>query len=432
MKRWMGLLFALLALLAGSGHAMAESVLCVAAEGCAALLNADGDELVPPGVYDDLFCVAEGARFALGTQMEAGMRYALGDAQGNLLTESLYGMLQAAGDVILFRQDGLYGAMDFEGKILIPAEYTQLVRSGPDGYLAIETDPNDNDANEIFRLTSDGEKRSTGVLSAKGLEAFGDGRMPFQNPNTELYGYLDEKGSVAIEAKFESAGSFQNGLARASMDGALGVIGVDGEWRIAPEYDYLEIGGVIVGLVGREQCVVYDENCAELFRIEGVKLEAALVGSCPIVMEGDDMRAYSSDGRVLFETDRHSTVLPGLEDQLILSDGQWGEACVSLVNGDGARLERRDQHLIPLDGDRYAFVRMNAAAYYSELLDEVRYSVNYESLRFGMIDSAGNEILPAEYLEIRALGAKRYLLVTEDGLQAVDGDGDVIWEYAKE
>ena len=75
---------------------------------------------------------------------------------------------------------------------------------------------------------------------------------------------------------------------------------------------------------------------------------------------------------------------------------------------------------------------MNVAAYYSEALDEKRYSCDYDSLRWGMIDSAGNEILPVEYTEIRALGQNRFLTIGESGLQVMDGDGNVIWSLIEE
>ena len=74
---------------------------------------------------------------------------------------------------------------------------------------------------------------------------------------------------------------------------------------------------------------------------------------------------------------------------------------------------------------------MNAAAYFSDALEEVRYSCDYDSLRCGMTDAAGTEILPAEYMEIRALGENRFLAVAEDHLRVVDGDGNVIWSQAK-
>lgn len=420
-----------LACLTGMGAAQAEELLCISVEDGAALLTADGREIVAPGEWSDAFRLTED-RYALGVQTEAGMRYALCGREGQPITAAVYEMLSASGTAILFRQDGLYGAMDADGNLLVEAQYTQLTPAG-EGFFAMTDDPFDEDADEIFRITAEGEVLGTGVSTDEGLSSFVDDRMPFQNPRNERYGYINTEGEVAIKAQFETAGGFCNGLARVSKNGFLGVINADGEWLIEPEYDYLEIGEeVILALYGRECVIAFDMDCRELFRIEGTKLEAAVVGGCPVVLEDDVLRVYTAQGDELFETDPQSTLTAGLEGQLILSDGDWGASCVSLVSAQGVRAERTDQHLIPLSDGRYAFIKMNVAAYHSEALDEVRYSCDYESLRYGMIDSEGNEILPAEYTEIRALGQNRFLAIDESGLRMVDGGGNVIWSLMEE
>ena len=432
MRRWKkGLLFAVVWLTA-MGSVRAEP-LCVVAEDCAALLAEDGSQIVAPGEFGDVFCVAEGERYALGLETDAGMRYALCDETGALLTESLYSMFYASEDSIIFRQDGLYGEMDFDGGVRVNPEYTQLATAGENGYLAMKANPYDEDADEIFLLTKEGEEIATGVRTDEGLRPLRNDRMPFQDPRTEKFGYIDGTGKVVIEAVLETAGDFDGGKARASVNGKLGLIGVDGEWMILPGYDYLETGGeVTVGLIGREKFVVFDENCREIFSHEGSNLEAALVGGYPVLLDGDVMKVYHIDGTVLLETAADATVSRGAGDQLILADGDWGSACVSVVGEDGVRSGRKDQHLLPLADDRYAFFMMNAAAYFSEELDEIRYSGDYDTLRCGMMDATGNEILPARYLEIRALSEDRFLAVSEEGLSMTDRDGSVLWQYPKE
>lgn len=422
----------LCAVLCMLGSALAEGALCVSTDFASALLTADGSEIIAPGAYDDIFAVDDGRLYALGVRTDDGMRYALGDASGEQLTEAEYAMFRAERDIVIYAQNDLFGAMDMQGEILLPARYTQLVVAGEGRFLAMTTDPFDDDADEIF-LLENGEMRPTGVRSDKGLTVFSDGRIPFQDPNSELYGYLAQDGSIAIEAKFETAGRFESGAAKTSMDGKLGLIAPDGEWLLEPEYDYLETGsGVTVGLIGREQFIVFDEEFEVAFRIEGAGLEAMLVGDYPVLLRNGVMEVRNIGGELLLEVGQGAAVSPGLDGQLILADGDWGAACVSLVGADGVRVERLDQHLVPLDGGRYAFIRMNVASYYSEELEEIRYSCDYDSMRWGMIDADGNEILPAEYLEIRALGGGRYLVVADDGLTVTDENGEVLWTYTKE
>lgn len=425
------LLLALCAWLTFASVACAEGEICISTDLAAALLTVDGDEIISPGIYEDIFAVADGQLYALGERTEEGIRYALSDASGNVLTDFAYSMFSASENCVIFAQDGLYGAMNLRGEILLPAQYTQLAAASDERFLAMTADPFDDDADEIFLLNVNGEMRSAQVRSAEGLSAFSEGLTPWQDSDSKLYGYLAADGSIAVEAKFETAGRFESGAARVSVDGRLGLIDTNGGWLIEPEYDYLETGsGVTVGLVGTERFVVFGESFEELFRIEDVGLEAALVGESPILQRNGMLEVYDLSGQVIFETHQSAQFLPGQNGQLILVDDDWGANCVSLVGADGARSERMDQYLIPLDGGRYAFVRMNVASYYSEALQEIRYSCDYDTLRCGMIDADGNEILPAEYLEIRALGSERYLTVTEESLQMTDGDGNILWAYS--
>lgn len=413
--------------------ACAKGEMCVSTDLAAALLTGDGDEIISPGDYEDIFPVVDGQLYALGAGTADGVRYALSDASGNVLTDFAYSMFSAAEDCMIFAQDGLFGAMSLQGEILLPAQYTQLAAAGGGRFLAMTSDPFDDDADEIFLLNGDGELQSAGVRSAEGLSAFSEGLTPWQDSASKLYGYLSADGSIAVEAKFETAGRFENGAARVSVNGKLGLIDANGGWLIDPEYDYLETGKcVTVGLIGREQFAVFGEDYGELFRIEGVGLEAALVGETPILQRNGMLEVYDLSGQRIFEIHQSAQLLPGLDGQMILIDGEWGADCVSLIGSDGVRSERMDQYLIALDGGRYAFVKMNVASYYSEALEELRYSCDYDTLRCGMIDADGNEILPAEYLEIRSLGNGRYLAVSEDSLWVTDGDGETLWVYSKE
>lgn len=412
--------------------ARAEGTVCFSTDMAAALLTADGSEIIAPGVYEDIVAVADGL-YALGTTEEGAMRYALAGADGQPLTDFEYDLFKPEDGAVIYGQDGRFGAMTADGEILLPAQYTQLVAAADGTFLATVTDPFDDDADEILILTPQGEAAEAGVRTGEGLTAFSDGRMPYQDPESELYGYLAPDGSIAVDARFETAGRFEDGAARASQDGKLGLIGADGEWLVPPEFGYLETeGGVTVGLMGRERFVVLDGEYSEILRIEGAGMEASMAGGYPVLLRGGGMEVYNAQGELILETDGSAAVAPGPDGQLILSDGEWGAACVSVVSPDGTVSDRKDQHLIALDGGRYAFAKLDAVSYYSEELEEIRYSCNYDSLRFGMMDAAGNEILPAENLEIRALGQDRFLAVSEDGLEMTDADGRVLWSHTKE
>ncbi len=411
--------------IAQSCLAETSGILCVSYEGTAAIIDDSGSAIVSAGIWEDAFCVSEGALYALGD----GESYALCDASGALITDISYDMFSLAGGVILFSQDGLYGAMTASGEIILPAEYSLLTTDDGEHFLALTDSPNDEDPDEILRIDPGEDAVSTGILTRSGLTAFSCGLMPYLDGNTLLYGYLDGEGNVAIEPSYDTADDFQNGFARASQDGLLGIIDSGGAWYIEPQFSFLEWGeGVIVGLIDRQTCVVMDdESCAELYRIEGDDLSIAVIGSCTAGTEDGQTRVYDASGDIILTADASASILPGLDGQLILSDGTWGESCVRLADADGSLSERTDQYLLPLASGRYAFYEMTVAAYYSDSLGEMRYSVDYDSLRCGMMDEDGNEILPCEYLEIRALGSDCFLAIGENILRNVDAQGNILW-----
>lgn len=409
--------------------ALAESAVAVTAGGLSALVSTDGREIIPPGVYDAIFTVTDGERFAVGTQTDDGMRYALCDEEGRLLTESAYSMFHEAGGVILCRRDGLYGAVSTGGDEVLPAEYTLLTTGDGENFLAMKRNPYDDDPDEIIPVAPGRKASSEPVSTDEGLFRIVDDRMPFQDPDTEYYGYLDGQGRIAIRAAFDTAGLFQNGIARVSADGKYGLIRPDGTWIVWPEYGFLETdGSIAVGTIDGEHFVVLDVKTGEeRFRLEGEYIYAALVNGYPVWLSGDALRIFSPDGAVLLETGRETSVLPGAGGQLILSDGEWGTRCVSLMNADGTLLPEKYQQLIPLAPDRYSFGEMKAVGYYSDLLGEVRVSCDYDSQRFGLMDGSGKIILPAEYSEILYLGQNCFAAVGEKRTEMIDRDGNVLW-----
>jgi hypothetical protein len=52
-----------------------------------------------------------------------------------------------------------------------------------------------------------------------------------------LWGYRNEKGQTAIPARFDSAGSFSEGLARVRVSGKWGFVNTLGEMTIQPQFD---------------------------------------------------------------------------------------------------------------------------------------------------------------------------------------------------
>ena len=63
----------------------------------------------------------------------------------------------------------------------------------------------------------------------------GDQLYPFWT--SEKAGFIDSRGSVVIQPRFDEAGEFAEGLARVKLKGKSGFIGPDGAFRIPPTFD---------------------------------------------------------------------------------------------------------------------------------------------------------------------------------------------------
>ena len=112
-----------------------------------------------------------------------------------------------------------------------------------------------------------------------------------------------------------------------------------------------------------------------------------------------------------------------MDGQAILADGAWGEACWQLINPDGSIVSARFQRLVPLCSGRYAFMTLPGVQYQGDDITGTRTSWDYGRLRWRMIDGSGQEILPAEYDEIRAAGEERFLLFRDEDIILADMDG---------
>lgn len=423
-----------LLLIAFSGIALAENHYCVSTEKGVFLVSEDGGAINLTGAWSDIYCVRENELYAIGLTTDAGTRYALSDASGRLLTEPAFTAFAAALDGVLFCINGAYGWKDASGQTRVTADYTQIVCADENAFYGLLSDPNDDEPDQIYLVNVNNESTATSVWTASPLSAPSGGRMPYCDPETRLYGYLDLNGNIAIEARFTFAGDFSGGAAHVAENGKHGLIDASGEWLVPAEYDYIASGdGFILALRENSLCAVYaSDGKNELFRIEESGVAVAAVGDAIVIANADSLRIYDSEGTLRRTCPANTSVVAGASGQLILSEGDWGSKTARILDKSGIAIDRVDQHLIPLDDARYAFVEMNVALYNSDLLGGKRYSVDYDSLKMGMIDRTGREIIPAEYEEIRRVGEDRYLLIGDRELRICDGEGTNVWKYLLE
>ncbi len=418
------------ALLITSFSSLAENSYCVSTDQGVFLVSESGTDFDLSSAWDDLYCIQENSRYVVGATHDNKTLYALCDASGRFITEPIYATLFAANNGIIFLVDNAYGYMDLNGTVQISADYTQLVPAGKNTFYALLTNPNDDQADQIYRVDKANRPTATGVWTTVPLTEAKDERMPFCDAHTALYGYLDLNGNIVIEAQYEYGGEFSNGLADAVSNGLHGLIDADGNWILSPEYNYIAQGnGFYAALKEHSECVVIGiEEKAELFRIEQADIEISAAGDYLIVTDSQSSDVYNSSGEKIYSCASDTSITEGVSGQLLLYEGDWGSETVHILESSGELQQKSYQHLVPLDENHYIFATMQTTIYTSDILETERYSVNYDSLREGLMDRTGKEILPAEYKEIRLVGEKRYLLIGENELEICDDEGTVLWQ----
>lgn len=414
------------ACLAVGSSAPAEGVYPIITDPVVALVDESGENLMPENSFQEVFFLREGELYAIGSRE----RYFLMNEDGSLIPAVPMDMANVFGDVIIYRRNGLYGAMNLEGEILVQPEWTQLVPNDEDGFLAMSGSPFDESADEIIYIDSVGEIMPTGSFTVGGLKQLSYDRMPIIASDGR-YGYIDGRGRLVQPIEWLYAGSFKNGAALISGESGMGLVDAAGNILLEPAYSFIERGEKLTAVLdGAGTLTVYNvEGAGILFTMQIPESEIAVVGDGIAVISDEDSRLYNSAGQCILSASPGTIYTSGLNGQFIISDGEWGETCQWVINPDGSPASGKYQRILPLAGERYAFMTMFGASYYSDELDSIQKSWNYESVRYGMMDSSGREILPAEYLEIRALSADRFLLISENGVFFADAEGNTIREW---
>ena len=394
----------------------------------AALLSEDGAQIVAVGEYSDIVSLGEG----LFAAKDGAGRYALMDEQGRLRTGALYDALRRQDGMLLAKRGGGWGILSEDGAERSAFSYAQLIPTGSGRCWATKGDANDMESDLLFLLDENGQETSCGIYARK-LGKAGEGLLPVLFPGTGLWGYCDARGRVAIAARFSYAGPFVSGCAAVVMNGRYGAIDAAGAFVAEPDYDFIEVSdaGFLLATRNLEGAWVLNLQGGEIAAYEGEDCFAALVGEGYLLADSAGVYVFDSTGARIAELDPRASVSEGVNGQLILSDGMWGEECVGVLG-----TQARYQNLYPLGHSRregvYAYMQANAARYVNDLLGEIQLSVDMETARYGIAGADGAQRTPCAYLSIESLADDRFLVRGEDGWQMIDADGTVYWARAIE
>lgn len=419
MKRYLLILLALLFC------ASAQAAVSVRLEDGAALLDAQGSVILDFGVWEDIVLLGEN-RFAA---QRNGM-YALMDETGAALTEAVYGDLRACGALFLACRDGKWGVLQADGSVLADFRYTRLIPGEAGFFWALKTDPDDLNSDALFLLDASGREKSAAFSVRRTAEASGCGLLAVQLSENGLWGFCDQYGNLAVPAEYESVGRFAAGIAPVVKDGCWGAIGTNGNLLIPARYDSLEItgaGSILASGMG-EGVQLFSSEGKSISSHTGEGAFAAALGDGYVLYEKESVRIFDAEGNERFTASPDAAVSEGLNGQILISDGPWGEE-----NSYIAGTEPRYRHLYPLgtagDMPLYACMSVSASRYMNELLGEVQLAVDMDSARWGVADADGNLLLPMEYESIQYIAEGRLLVRMEGQLQLLDLSGNVLWTH---
>lgn len=430
MRAMRGFFTALMALCWGT-VAWATAPYCAELPGGCALINEAGAFLTAMGAYDEMLCIEPGQVYLGGS---AGAYYIL-NGEGEMISTLEVNMARYVNDTILFRWNDLYGVMDLSGKVLINPTWVQLTPNGQGGYLALSDHATDNVADAITYIDPLGNIIETGNTTVGLLEDVVEDRMPYMTTDGS-YGYVNGRGEKVTEAIWLYAAGFENGGAIVSDEAGMGLVDVDGNAILPCGYAFLERNDrLLVGLTQDGVLEVYKADGRQLmYTIDAQNQSVALVGSCFALYDGEATALYNVEGQCIYTGSARATFSEGHRGYIIVSDGEWGEACVFLMDMAGNAISEMYPRIMALSGNRYAYMTLQGATYYSQPLKRYKRSWNYESLRYGMLDGEGQVLLADEYLEILALDDDRFLLRGEDEMALADESGAIIarWQMDEE
>ena len=404
-------MFAMMALLA-FGDAFAA--VSVRMDSDAALLMEDGTQLVSAGAYADIVPLGSDL-FAASSD---GERFALMDAEGALLTDSMYDEFRVEGDLLLAQRGGEWGLMNEDGTELGAFAYRRIAADGEGGFWALREDA-------LVLLDADGSARESGLRALRIGEA-SEGLLSVQT-QAGRWGCCDRSGRLVIPTDYDYIGNFVSGRAAAVSDGRYGAIDRSGGWIVEPIYDFLEISesGFILA-ADRDGALLLDLEGGEIAAYLEENIYAALAGDGYVIENGESLRIFDASGALLEELAPDASVTEGIGEQLIISEGMWGETCVRLLGTEAAY-----QNLYPLgmaEGEPvYACMEVNAARYANDLLHEIQIAVDMDTACYGLVNGAGEQILPCGYISIEYLANDRFLVRAERQWQLIDSEGKIYW-----
>jgi len=281
----------------------------------------------------------------------------------------------------IFRIGKKFGLINVNGKVIHTAEYDKIDKTTSQIVVGKK-------GTALTMLFSDG---TTIPLDANIIDVrdFREGLAPFV-AKSKLIGFIDEKGKVAIEAKFESVGYFSTGLAWAKPEVVgkaavkVGFIEKTGKWVINAKYEMgKEFEAVSKrALVKSGEMMLYVTQTGEEIKVEGATKLGQFEEGLAYAFKGDLVGFVDPSGKwvVQPEYDKVYDFKDGMAQ--VRKNGLWGA-----INAKGVVV-------IPIEFKDLGNWKNGFFPALKQL--------NPKEAKWGIIDSKGKFVVEPKYVKLNA------------------------------
>jgi hypothetical protein len=332
--------------------------------------------------------------------------------------------------IALYRSEGNTGVVTDEGKILIPAQYQDLIID-----------------RHFFRACLDtGRKNRWVILDSQGeeiTEKYYEAIAPFNGKfypvrNRGYWGAIDEQGKQIITCVHDSLLQHKDNHVAVKFKGQYGIISLDEHWIVTPQTNavtvlddelYFEHAGKTTFLKSlRGDIIYFSENPLQY---DGETIRENIVSGGYLTIDKNGVITERSHQPVLAEV-----VYPESEGyRAILKDGKFG-----FIDAAGRlRIANRYEAVQPFSGGRAAIRIMNKWGFIDQreklivqpVYDSVEnfqgeLSVVTRDGQSGLIDTDANIVLPVRYDEIIRNKYHRFVIRQADLYGVADASGSLI------
>ena len=143
--------------------------------------------------------------------------------------------------VLVVKQNGKWGGIDFNEKLIVSAVYDKLTEFF-DGFALGEKDKN------FLVVYNKGNETHIDGYKIIYIKHFSGGLAPVEVKG-QNWGYVNTSGEMAIKPRFKTVGYFNGDYAWArSRSGDIGFINKKGEWVVEPQFGIVQNGDPVSGI----------------------------------------------------------------------------------------------------------------------------------------------------------------------------------------